>query len=182
MSPRSFPEIGITKLILKIVKLLSSLLEVFFIKPIWKGTICLKIGKKIVKLSLEIKTIKEIQEYNDKYINDKYKKDRSFETVRSMLEIEKCKVLDEYNNNKYEINKKSIEQELSYNKMNFSNQNRQFEAEEKIKIDINEEQSKKTYYKIIYDYQTSLEKIKITNESRYILFNGNIFLRRFSFL
>ncbi len=129
---------------------------------------------EIKKLSLEIKTIKEIQEYNDKYINDKYKKDRSFETVRSMLEIEKCKVLDEYNNNKYEINKKSIEQELSYNKMNFSNQNRQFEAEEKIKIDINEEQSKKTYYKIIYDYQTSLEKIKITNEKnqRKYLYDG----------
>lgn len=133
-----------------------------------------ELSTEIKKQALEIKTIRELQNYNNNYINDKYKKDKSFETVRSMLEIEKCKVLDEYNNSKYDINVKGIQQELLYNKMIFANQNKQFEAEEKIKIDINEEQSKKTYYKINYEYQTSLEKIKISNEKnqRKYLYDG----------
>ncbi len=90
----------------------------------------------IKKYQLEINIAKRLNELNHIYLDEKYARDISFHTVSNLLKIEKCKVLNEYNNRQFMLNNTNSENVLEYSKKKINLQNNKYSALKKQDIEI----------------------------------------------
>lgn len=93
------------------------------------------IQTSINKLKFEIDGAVELKKLVHQYEEDKYLKQMNHLSVTTLLEIEKCKVLDQYNHRQYAHNVLNSKTNLIYSKKKLEIENQQFEALSNIKID-----------------------------------------------
>ncbi len=142
----------------------------------------------IKKYQLEIQIARRLNELNDLFLTEKYNREVSFLTVSNLLKIEKCKVLDIYNINQYELNIKNSKNVLDYSKNKIRIQNDKYKSLKQQDILIQNKQlemivSKTSFdeysinyfatndlelLKKEYNYTTSLNKSKLLRE-KYIV-------------
>ena len=138
----------------------------------------------IKKYQLEIQIAKRLNELNNLFLTEKYNREVSFLTVSNLLKIEKCKVLDIYNINQYELNIKNSKNVLDYSKNKIRIQNEKYKALKQQDILIQNKQLEMIVSKTAFDeysinyfadtdtdllnkehsYTTSLNKSKLLKE------------------
>jgi len=92
------------------------------------------IRSSISKLELEIKGAIDLNELVHKHENDEYNSKINNLSVNTLLEIEKCKLLDQYNLRQYQQNILNTKTNLLYSKKKLEIENEQFETLTKINM------------------------------------------------
>ena len=105
----------------------------------------------IKKYQLEIQIAKRLNELNILYLTEKYNREVSFLTVSNILKIEKCKVLDIYNINQYELNIKNSKNILDYSKNKIKIQNEKYKSLKQQDIFIQNRQLQNIISKTAFD-------------------------------
>ena len=96
-----------------------------------------RVQSKIKRISLEISSADSLRNMIKNLEEEKYIKSKNFYTVSNLLEIEKSKVLDNYNYEKYLLNVKNAELIYNYSKENINLQNKKYEVLKKQENKIN---------------------------------------------
>ena len=142
----------------------------------------------IKKYQLEIQIAKRLNDLNILFLTEKYNREVSFLTVSNLLKIEKCKVLDLYNINQYELNIKNSKIILDYSKNKIKIQNEKYKTLKQQDILIQNKQLQNVISKTAFDeysinffsnideellskeyaYNTSINKTKLLRE-KYIV-------------
>ncbi len=94
-----------------------------------------KIQTNINKFKFEIEGALELKKIVTDYENGKYKKNVNHLSVLTLLEIEKCKVLDQFNHRQYENNILNSQTNLEYSRKKLEIENQEFEVLTNIKIE-----------------------------------------------
>ena len=146
-----------------------------------------RLQSKIKRISLEISSADSLRNMIKNLEEEKYIKSKNFYTVSNLLEIEKSKVLDNYNYEQYLLNVKNAELIYNYSKENINLQNKKYEVlkkqENKINnkiLDIDLENQK--YNEIILNDKRGKEISELTRVNQYELdsISQNILSIRFS--
>lgn len=126
------------------------------------------ISSKIKDIELEIEYT---QALNDLYLESEQKKHQkliNYLTVSSLLQIEKCKLLNNYNITTYELNVLNAKKILDYSILKIELQNQKFEAIETKKLSIEAQKLNNKVYSTNYKIQAldiELNKAYKTNEA-----------------
>ena len=94
------------------------------------------IRTKIAKQRLDLESAQTLKDMINKYEIEKYIKEKHYHSVYTLLEIEKCKVLNEFNSNKHYHNISNTKTVREYNIKKIQIQNEKFDAETNVNIQI----------------------------------------------
>ncbi len=95
------------------------------------------INTDIKKVNLEIELTKKLQEIIHDYEDLIHQRAINYYTVKNLLEIERFKVLKQYNDRQYDLNTENANEILKYSIRKIELQNKKFEATEKEKAKLN---------------------------------------------
>ena len=145
------------------------------------------IQTSINKFKFEIDGAHKLKEIVTNYENQKYNKKLNNLNVTTLLEIEKCKVLEQFNYRQFQYNVLNSKIDLEFGLKKLDIENQQFEALNKIKIDKLKNELQRdivnTAYKIKEEQLSELEDKNIQNRnSQYRLdsINHDVLYQRFT--
>ncbi|MBQ9520885.1 MAG: hypothetical protein IJR67_05335 [Acholeplasmatales bacterium] len=95
-----------------------------------------KLITKIKKINVEIESADKIHSLIHKYEDDKHNKTVNYHIVHNLLEIEKYKVLNNFNKEQYLLNKENADLVLEYSRDNINIQNDKYRAIKETDIEI----------------------------------------------
>ena len=117
---------------------------------------------KVQTIELEIEGCDTLSKLVHEYEEIKYLKTRQYYIVKTLLEIEKCKLLNDYNQIKYKQSIAKTQNDNTRDRLRLENDNRKFETINKLKSDLERKKIEKENILLGYN----LNKMNILEESK----------------
>lgn len=141
-----------------------------------------EITYKLKNTKENLDVVKKLNNYVHQYEDKLYDKKKNYQTVYSMLQIEKCKYLKEYNDKLYKLKQTEALEELNYN-TKISNIKINFFSEEKKKLyKIEQTEANKKIISIRFQCDKNKLKSKIDLDTKLFNKNNDLQINKIDFL